>query len=45
MHELATVCPTDLSSLLQIKGIGDVKAKRYSEPFLTEIAAYLGSSS
>ncbi len=45
LHELATVCPTDLSSLLQIKGIGEVKAKRYGEPFLTEIASYLGSSS
>ena len=43
LRELASVCPTDLASLLRIKGIGEVKAERYGRQFLEAIQDYMGA--
>ena len=43
LRELASICPTDLASLLRIKGIGEVKAERYGRQFLEAIQDYMGA--
>ncbi|QQE81148.1 DNA helicase RecQ [Alicyclobacillus sp. SO9] len=44
LRELASVRPTNLASMLRIKGIGEVKAERYGRHFLDRIQMYLNAS-
>jgi ATP-dependent DNA helicase RecQ len=44
LRELASLRPTDRSSLLRIKGIGEVKAERYGRQFLEIIQDYVDTS-
>lgn len=41
LHEMAQYCPTDQSSMLAIKGVGEIKFARYGQLFLELIQKYV----
>lgn len=40
LHEMSKYCPEDENSMLSIKGVGEMKLKRYGNEFLTAIKNY-----
>lgn len=40
LREMSQTCPTDERALLTVKGVGQVKLKRYGEPFLQLLRTY-----
>lgn len=44
LNEMSKYCPTDKDSMLNIKGVGEAKLKKYGEEFLNVIQEYIGEN-